>query len=168
MILFIFVMDVNRLIGKDNDLLWYLFNDFVYFKKVILGYLIIMGWKIYELIGCLFLNWKNIVVILVLVLEFLGCMVVSLLKDVLDICLGFEECFVIGGVQFYIVLFLYVDRLYMMKIYYEFEGDCYFFEFDEINWKLVFFEWGIKDEKNLYDYEFLVYEKKNFFEMGGF
>lgn len=34
MISFIFAMDENRLIGKDNDLPWHLPDDLAYFKKV--------------------------------------------------------------------------------------------------------------------------------------
>lgn len=42
MISFIFAMDANRLIGKDNDLPWHLPNDLAYFKKVTSGHSIIM------------------------------------------------------------------------------------------------------------------------------
>lgn len=43
MISFIFAMDANRLIGKDNDLPWHLPNDLAYFKKVTSGHSIIMA-----------------------------------------------------------------------------------------------------------------------------
>lgn len=56
----------------------------------------------------------------------------------------------------------------MTKIHHEFEGDRHFPEFDESNWKLVSSEQGTKDEKNPYDYEFLMYEKKNSSKAGGF
>ncbi|MCY9376450.1 dihydrofolate reductase DfrA [Bacillus sp. T17B1] len=168
MISFIFAMDANRLIGKDNDLPWHLPNDLAYFKKVTSGHSIIMGRKTYESIGRPLPNRKNIVVTSAPASEFPGCTVVSSLRDVLDICSGSGECFVIGGAQLYTALFPYADRLYMTKIHHEFEGDRHFPEFDEINWKLVSSERGIKDEKNPYDYEFLVYEKKNSSEAGGF
>ncbi|MGG1245522.1 dihydrofolate reductase DfrA [Bacillus spizizenii] len=168
MISFIFAMDANRLIGKDNDLPWHLPNDLAYFKKVTSGHSIIMGRKTYESIGRPLPNRKNIVVTSAPASEFPGCTVVSSLRDVLDICSGSGECFVIGGAQLYTALFPYADRLYMTKIHHEFEGDRHFPEFDETNWKLVSSERGIKDEKNPYDYEFLVYEKKNSSEAGGF
>ncbi|CAI6279150.1 dihydrofolate reductase [Bacillus subtilis] len=168
MISFIFAMDANRLIGKDNDLPWHLPNDLAYFKKVTSGHSIIMGRKTFESIGRPLPNRKNIVVTSAPASEFPGCTVVSSLKDVLDICSGSEECFVIGGAQLYTDLFPYADRLYMTKIHHEFEGDRHFPEFDESNWKLVSSEQGIKDEKNPYDYEFLMYEKKNSSKAGGF
>lgn len=51
MISFIFAMDANRLIGKDNDLPWHLPNDLAYFKKITSGHSIIMGRKTFESIG---------------------------------------------------------------------------------------------------------------------
>lgn len=126
MISFIFAMDANRLIGKDNDLPWHLPNDLAYFKKVTSGHSIIMGRKTYESIGRPLPNRKNIVVTSAPASEFPGCTVVSSLKDVLDICSGSEECFVIGGAQLYTALFPYADRLYMTKIHHEFEGDRHF------------------------------------------
>ncbi|MGF7532897.1 dihydrofolate reductase DfrA [Bacillus mexicanus] len=168
MISFIFAMDANRLIGKDNDLPWHLPNDLAYFKKVTSGHSIIMGRKTYESIGRPLPNRKNIVVTSAPASQFPGCTVVSSIKDVLDICSDSEECFVIGGAQLYTALFPYADRLYMTKILHEFEGDRHFPEFDETDWKLVSAEKGIKDEKNPYDYEFLIYEKKNSSESGGF
>ncbi|OIR61085.1 dihydrofolate reductase [Bacillus sp. FMQ74] len=168
MISFIFAMDANRLIGKDNDLPWHLPNDLAYFKKVTSGHSIIMGRKTFESIGRPLPNRENIVVTSAPASEFPGCTVVSSLQDVLDICSGSEECFVIGGAQLYTDLFPYADRLYMTKIHHEFEGDRHFPEFDEGDWDLVSSEQGIKDEKNPYDYEFLVYEKKNSSKAGGF
>ena len=43
MISFIFAMDENRLIGKDNDLPWHLPDDLAYFKKVTTGHTIVMA-----------------------------------------------------------------------------------------------------------------------------
>ncbi|ARW41341.1 Dihydrofolate reductase (plasmid) [Bacillus amyloliquefaciens] len=51
MISFIFAMDENRLIGKDNDLPWHLPDDLAYFKKVTTGHTIVMGRKTFESIG---------------------------------------------------------------------------------------------------------------------
>lgn len=169
MISFIFAMDANRLIGKDNDLPWHLPNDLAYFKKITSGHSIIMGRKTYESIGRPLPNRKNIVVTSAHDSEFPGCTVVSSIEDVLQIASDTEECFVIGGAQLYTGLFPYADRLYMTKIHHQFDGDRYFPEFDESKWKLVSSEQGTKDEKNPYDYEFLVYEKKNVSsEAGGF
>ncbi len=51
MLSFIVAMDENNVIGKDNDLPWYLPNDLKYFKKMTSGHTIIMGRKTFESIG---------------------------------------------------------------------------------------------------------------------
>ena len=51
MISLIVAMDQNRVIGKDNQLPWYLPADLQYFKKVTMGNPIVMGRKTFESIG---------------------------------------------------------------------------------------------------------------------
>ena len=41
----------------------------------------------------------------------------------------------------------YVDKLYITKIHHAFEGDTFFPEMDMTNWKEVFVEKGLTDEK---------------------
>ncbi|MES9778606.1 dihydrofolate reductase [Bacillus velezensis] len=161
MISFIFAMDENRLIGKDNDLPWHLPDDLAYFKKVTTGHTIVMGRKTFESIGRPLPNRRNIVVTSRDESLFPGCITADSAEEVLKLISADEECFVIGGAQLYSALFPYADRLYMTKIHHVFEGDRFFPEFNEAEWELTSRKQGVKDEKNPYDYEYLVYEKKN-------
>ena len=43
MISLIFAMDINNLIGKDNDLPWHYPEDLKYFKQVTSGKTVLMG-----------------------------------------------------------------------------------------------------------------------------
>jgi len=43
--------DLNNVIGKDNDIPWYLPNDLKYFKKTTLNHHIAMGRKCFQSIG---------------------------------------------------------------------------------------------------------------------
>ena len=52
------------------------------------------------------------------------------------------------------------DTIYLTKVQGTFEGDVFFPEIDEDEWRLVSSEPHLKDEKNAYDYEFCVYERK--------
>lgn len=54
MISLIVAMGQNRVIGKNNQLPWYLPADLQYFKKVTLGHPIVMGRKTFESIGRVF------------------------------------------------------------------------------------------------------------------
>ncbi|MGG0158360.1 dihydrofolate reductase [Bacillus velezensis] len=161
MISFIFAMDENRLIGKDNDLPWHLPDDLAYFKKVTTGHTIVMGRRTFESIGRPLPNRRNIVVTSRDESSFPGCIAAHSAEEVLKLIPADEECFVIGGAQLYSALFPYADRLYMTKIHHVFEGDRFFPEFNEAEWELTSRKQGVKNEKNPYDYEYLVYEKKN-------
>jgi len=70
-----------------------------------------------------------------------------------------EEVCVIGGAELFKATFPYVDRLYITKINHEFEGDTFFPDFKEADWKIISQEKGPKDEKNPYDYSFNIYER---------
>ena len=52
----------NRIIGKDNDMPWYLPADLKYFKQTTLGKPVIMGRKTYESIGKPLSGRLNIVI----------------------------------------------------------------------------------------------------------
>jgi dihydrofolate reductase len=67
---------------------------------------------------------------------------------------------VIGGASIYKQFLPFADRLYLTFIDHDFDGDIFFPEFDEKDWRLVSKRKGIKDEKNPYDYYFIVYERK--------
>ncbi|TKI91966.1 dihydrofolate reductase, partial [Bacillus cereus] len=71
-----------------------------------------------------------------------------------------EEIFIFGGAQIYDLFLPYVDKLYITKIHYAFEGDTFFPEMDMTNWKEIFVEKGLTDEKNPYTYYYHVYEKQ--------
>jgi len=58
-------------------------------------------------------------------------------------------------------LFLpYVNKLYITKIHHSFEGDTFFPEMNMKEWKEVFVEKGVTDEKNPYTYYYHIYEKQ--------
>ena len=57
-----------------------------------------------------------------------------------------EEIFILAEHKFMISL-PYVDKLYITKIHHAFEGDTFFPEMDMTNWKEVFVEKGLTDEK---------------------
>ncbi|HZG70397.1 MAG TPA: dihydrofolate reductase, partial [Chondromyces sp.] len=51
MISFIWAMDKNGVIGKENALPWRLPEDLKFFKRTTMGHPIVMGRKTYESIG---------------------------------------------------------------------------------------------------------------------
>ena len=71
-----------------------------------------------------------------------------------------EECFVIGGATIYKLLMPYANKMYITKINQDFEGDVWFPEIKDTEWKEVSREKGIKNEENPFDYEYITYVKK--------
>lgn len=161
MISFIWAMDENRVIGKGNQLPWHLPEDLKFFKKVTMGHPVAMGRKTHESIGRLLPGRENIVISRNRDFQCEGCTVLYSIEDFITYCQEKEdEVFVIGGAEIFRELIHEVDRLYLTMIYEKFDGDTFFPELSLEDFKLVSQEKGIRDEKNPYDYEFLIYHKR--------
>nr|WP_223593265.1 dihydrofolate reductase [Neobacillus bataviensis] len=161
MISFIVAMDENRVIGKDNQLPWHLPEDLKFFKRVTMGHPIAMGRKTHESIGRVLPGRENIIITRQKEYESEGCTVFTSVEEFVKNCREqSDEIFVIGGAEIFKETFPYADRLYITHIYENFAGDTFFPEFDLEQWELTSCEKGIKDEKNPYNYEFRIYDKK--------
>ncbi len=153
-------MDKNRLIGKGNSLPWHLPADLKFFKQVTTGHPVVMGRKTHESIGKPLPGRENIILTRNISYDAKGCTVLNSISAIEE--MGKKEkkeIFIIGGAEIYKLAFPIADRLYITTIDEEFEGDTYFPEFNESEWRLVSREKGLKDEKNPYDYYFTIYER---------
>lgn len=151
----------NNVIGKDNKLIWHLPEDLKRFKKLTTGHTIIMGRKTFESLGRILPNRKHVILCndMELNIEDENVEVledISMLKQYID---STEENFVIGGATIYKLLLPYANKIYLTLIHEKFEGDVFFPEIDEREWKIVETEKGLKDEKNPYDYEYITFVK---------
>lgn len=161
MISFIWAMDMNRAIGFQNKLPWHLPEDLKFFKRVTMGHPVIMGRKTHESIGRLLPGRENIVLTRDPNFQSDGIKVMHSVEEIFHYSRETnEELFVIGGAEIFNELFPVADKLYLTMIHEEFQGDTYFPQFPIDDWKLVSSEKGITDEKNPYDFEFLIYERK--------
>lgn len=152
----------NSVIGKDNKLIWHLPEDLKRFKKLTTGHTIIMGRKTFESLGRVLPNRKHVILCndMELNIEDENVEVledISMLKQYID---STEENFVIGGATIYKLLLPYANKIYLTLIHEKFEGDVFFPEIDEGEWKIVETEKGLKDEKNPYDYEYITYTRE--------
>ncbi|UOE77940.1 dihydrofolate reductase [Parageobacillus thermoglucosidasius] len=162
MISHIFAMDQNRVIGKDNRLPWHLPADLAYFKKVTMGHAVIMGRKTFQSLGRSLPGRENVIVTRDRSFQVEGCTVLHSLEEVCQFAVKRgDEVFIIGGAELFQATLPVADRLYITKIEASFPGDTFYPDFDEAQWQLVSYTKGIKDEKNPYDYAFIVYERKH-------
>jgi dihydrofolate reductase len=161
MISLIWAMDETRAIGKDNQLPWHLPEDLKFFKRTTMGHPIVMGRKTHESIGRILPGRENIIITRNRDFVCEGCTVLYSVKDLIDYSRKTsEEIFVIGGAEIFKEVFPVTDRLYLTMIHETFAGDTFFPEYDQNEWELESREIGILDEKNPYNYEFLIYKRK--------
>ena len=152
----------NNVIGKDNKLIWHLPEDLKRFKQITTGKNIIMGRKTFESLGRVLPNRKHIILCNDMEMN-IDNENVEILDDIskLDKYINSEEeNFVIGGATIYKLLMPYVNKLYITKINKDFEGDVYFPEIKEEEWKEISKEKGLKNDENPYDYEYITYVRK--------
>ncbi|MQR96202.1 dihydrofolate reductase [Fictibacillus phosphorivorans] len=150
-------MDVNRVIGKDNDLPWRLPRDWKYVQEVTMGKTIVLGRKNFESIGRALPGRKNIVLTRKSNFSSQDCIILHSINDVLKICEGDEEVVIFGGEEIYTQFMPMVTKLYLTKIHHVFEGDTYFPEINEKDWKEISRVRGVKDQENPYTYYFHQY-----------
>ncbi len=151
----------NNAIGKDNKLLWHLSEDLKYFKKTTLGSPIIMGRKTWESLPFKPLpKRENVVISTNKDYKVEGATLVHSTKEAVEYCKKFEKIFVIGGETIYKALMPYCDRLYITKVYKDFEADTFFPNIDASIWALEFQSQMHKDEESGLEFQFLVYKKK--------
>lgn len=152
----------NNVIGKDNKLIWHLPEDLKRFKQITTGKNIIMGRKTFESLGRVLPNRKHIILCNDMKMD-IDNENVEILDDIskLDKYINSdEENFVLGGATIYKLLMPYVNKLYITKINQDFEGDVYFPEIKEAEWKEISKEKGLKNDENPYDYEYITYVRK--------
>ena len=152
----------GNVIGKDNKLIWHLPEDLKRFKQITTGKNIIMGRKTFESLGRVLPNRKHIILCNDMEMN-VDNENVEVLDDIskLDKYINSEEeNFVIGGATIYKLLMPYVNKLYITKINHDFEGDVYFPEIKEAEWKEISKEKGLKNDENPYDYEYITYVRK--------
>lgn len=161
MISFIWAMDKNGLIGKNNQLPWRLPEELKYFKETTMGSPIVMGRKTFESIGKPLPGRENIIITREKGFVASGCTVVHSTEELLDKADGDTEIFITGGSEIFQQMLPFADKLYVTVIEESFVGDTYFPAIDWEKWELVSSKKGIKNEKNPHDYFYRIYEKKS-------
>jgi len=158
----------NFAIGKNNQLLWHLPGDMAYFKSITNGHHIITGRKNYISIPQKFRplkNRTNLVLTKQNNFNEENCIICNSLEEAIIIAKNNDEneVFIIGGGQIYQEALSknMVDKMYITHVHENFEADTFFPKFETSKWKKIKENHLLKDEKHLYDYSFVVYEKIN-------
>jgi dihydrofolate reductase len=118
----------NHVIGRDNQMPWKISADLQFFKRVTMGFPVIMGRKTWESIGRPLPGRRNIVVSRNPDLTLAGAEVANSLGDALDRLSELPRVFVIGGEQLFTQAFPKADQLYITEIEMDVEGGDTFFK----------------------------------------
>ncbi len=158
-------MGKNHEIGYQNQLLWRLPNDMKFFRATTMGKPILVGRKTYESFGGKPLPGRiNIVITQDDSYQSEGVTIVHSIDEALEkgkAAAGLEgEVMIIGGASFYAQLLSLADRLYLTYVDGQFTADSWFPEFDENLWQVTSREAHQADEKNAFDHEFVVLDRK--------
>jgi len=153
----------NHVIGKDNQMLWHLPNDFKFFKTETTGHFIIMGRKTFESFPKPLPNRTHIVITRqenYQVPE--GVVVVQSLEAAIEYAKHKQQqrVFIIGGGQIYALAQKWITAMYITYVDYEAEGDAYFPHFDKEAFTSECVYKQLVDEKHPYAFEIYKYYKK--------
>ncbi len=159
MISMIVAMGDNNAIGKGNDLLWHLPDDFKHFKSVTMGKPILMGRKTYQSIGKPLPGRENIVVTGDVMFAVEGVTVVGSIDAALQASKQYDEVMIIGGASFYQQMLPMTDKLYVTHVHHSFDADAFFPEIALNEWHVVKKVAHAADEKHKYSFSFVTYER---------
>jgi dihydrofolate reductase len=154
-------------LGKDNDLVWHLPDDFKRFKKLTTGHPIIMGRKTYESFPKPLPNRLHIIITRnedyapsipegrekdVLVVTSMDA---ALLKAMHD-----EQPFIIGGGEIYNLGMEVADKIELTRVHSTFDADTFFPEINKSQWEKISEIRHEKDEKHNFAFTYETWERK--------
>lgn len=149
----------NDALGKDNDLVWHLPDDFKRFKKLTTGHHIIMGRKTFESFPDLLPDRTHIVITRQQDYKPEGAVIVHDLDAALEIASIDSQPFVIGGGEIYRQAIDRAERIELTRVHGSFEADTFFPAIDPLKWDVLRTEFHPADERHKYSFTYLTYDR---------
>ena len=150
----------NRVIGKDNTLIWNIPEDMAHFKALTSGQTVIMGRKTWESLPEKFRPLPgrlNVVVSRNADYDAPGAVLAASLEEAMAKAENAEEIFVIGGAELYNQALPLANRLYLTELANDFAGDSWFPAILPGDWQEVSRSQPV-EEAGL-SYAFVVYQR---------
>ena len=163
----IVAMDLERGIGKNNDLMWHLPADMKFFKETTTNHVVVMGRKNYESIPEKYRplpNRENIVLTRNKAYVAPSCLVFNSLEDCISHYSTKNEektVFIIGGGEIYKMALeaSIIDEMYITHVNKKYDADTFFPAINSTIWKSESIFKYEKDEKNEASFEIKKYTK---------
>jgi dihydrofolate reductase len=150
----------NDVISKDNKIPWKMPADMAYLRKTVKGHSLIMGRATYDSMGRAYPGCVNIVVSRH-IKKLPDAIVVHSMEEALNLdeVKKDSQAFIFGGESIFNEAMPYTKKIYLTRIHAQLEGDR-FFHYNPDEWKEVLKEEHKRDDKNSYDYDFIILERK--------
>ena len=158
----IVAMDRQGIIGMNYKLPWHLSSDLRNFKKITMGKPIIMGRKTHAAIGRPLPGRENIVLSADPDYRAEGSIVINNLEEVFAYLKNRAEIIFMGGADIYAQVLDRTDRIYLTEVHADVAGDTLFPSFDRSAWAEISRQDFKADDKNDYDYSFVILERNRY------
>lgn len=155
----------NGVIGADGNLVWNLPADQAFFEERIRNVQLLTGRISFESIqGQEVFQEEERVIVLTRQQDYQPgkVQIVHDLESAWEIAMAapFEELAVLGGANIYKMSLPKVDTLYITEVHAKFEGDTFFPEIPQADWREVERKDFLADEENPYPFSFVTYRRK--------
>ena len=136
----IVAMGKNRVIGKDNDLMWKIPSETKHYKDIVGDHYFAIGRKNYE--GSLdYINHERALVLTTNEAYESKAASFTEIEELISYALACaeKELFILGGEQIYNLFMPFIDTLHLSIVDFDKEGDSYFPPHED-------YQWIVKDE----------------------
>jgi dihydrofolate reductase len=151
----IVAMDLERGIGKNNDLMWHLPADMKFFKETTVGHIVVMGRKNWDSIPLRYRplsDRENVVLTRNKTFNAEDAIVLHNLNEVWEKYQNEEEktIFIIGGGEIYkqALESNLITEMYITHVNKSYDAETFFPEFDLSQWKVEVIQMHEKDAKH--------------------
>jgi dihydrofolate reductase len=150
----------NNALGKDNQLVWHLPDDFKRFKQLTTGHYIILGRKTFESFPKPLPNRTHIIITRQKNYIAENCIIANSVEEALKKAPKNETVFIIGGAEIYKQTIDIADKIELTRVHTVADADAFFPEIDPTKWVLEQETYHPKDEKHNFDFTFQTFLRK--------
>lgn len=134
--------------------------DMKHFKELTTGSVVIMGRRTIDSIGAALPNRQSIVLTRNGHCQISGVTNARTLDEAYSLAKGYDEVYIAGGGEIYNLTINDADRIYATEVDANISGADTFFPGVDDGWEITSEQKFPADEKNIYPYRFVTYEKK--------
>mgnify|MGYP001436114100 CR=1 FL=1 len=159
----------NHVIGRGSDIPWQVKGEQALFKKITDGGCLVMGRKTFESIGKPLVNRTNRVITSQKGWSHEGIEVYHNLTDAISFAkktaslTKVDEIFIIGGSSVYKKSISHAHKVYLTEIHKAYNGDVWFEDLDNKEWKEISSESFLSEDKNKPPFSFKIFHRINSF-----